>query len=374
MQSADKRQEQTMRILITGTAGFIGHHIALRMVKEGHSVTGIDNLNHYYDVELKGARLANQGFQGPFRYGETVTHPELDFKFIKLDLTDREGMMELFRKGNFEYVINLAAQAGVRYSLTNPQVYIDSNVTGFLNVLEACRKYPVKHLVFASSSSVYGLNTKTPFSVTDHTSHPISLYAASKKSNELMAHTYSHLFQIPVTGLRFFTVFGPWGRPDMALYIFTKAIMNDEPLDLYNNGDMMRDFTYVDDIAESIFRLLPYPPAVNKNYDHSSPVPGSGSAAYRLFNIGNHNPVRLMELIHAIEKAAGKKAIIQMKPLQAGDLESTFADVEDLFLFTGFRPSTTLTEGVNRFVSWYREYAESSMQASGIAFAGQQGS
>lgn len=345
-----------MRILITGTAGFIGHHMAHRLSSAGWDVTGIDNLNSYYDVQLKYDRLAQQGFSGPFTYGVPVVHPRMPSRFVQMDLCDKTGLTALFGQGRFDYVINLAAQAGVRYSLTNPQEYIDSNVTGFLNLLEACRAFPVKHLVFASSSSVYGLNRHVPFSEKAHADHPISLYAASKKSNEMMAHAYAHLFGIPVTGLRFFTVYGPWGRPDMAIYLFTKAVYEGQPLSVFNHGVMMRDFTYVDDITESVYRMLASPPVPDPSFDHMNPDPDGSSAPYRLFNIGNNHPESLMSLIGFIEEATGRKASLHHKPMQPGDLPSTCADVEHLAALTGFRPSTSLRDGVNRFVSWFRTY------------------
>jgi len=325
-----------MEFLVTGAAGFIGMHVAARLLQAGHKVTGVDNLNHYYDVRLKQARL-------------DVLQPYSNFRFLKMDLADREKVNELFDGGKFERVIHLAAQAGVRYSLENPHVYIQSNVVGFTNILEACRHFPVKHLVYASSSSVYGANKKLPFSVRDNVDHPISLYAASKKANELMAHCYSHLFQIPTTGLRFFTVYGPWGRPDMAVFSFTKAILEGKPIDVFNHGKMQRDFTYIDDIVEGVLLVADRPPAPG---DESNP----SSAPYKLYNIGNHQPVELMKVIEVLEKCPGKIAHKNMLPLQPGDVLATFADVDDLMRDTGFRPATPIEVGLENFVRWYQSY------------------
>jgi UDP-glucuronate 4-epimerase len=325
-----------MEFLVTGAAGFIGMHVAARLLQAGHNVTGVDNLDHYYDVRLKQARL-------------DVLQPYPNFRFLKMDLVDREKVNELFDDGRFERVVHLAAQAGVRYSLENPHVYIQSNVVGFTNILEACRHFPVKHLVYASSSSVYGANKKLPFSVRDNVDHPISLYAASKKANELMAHAYSHLFQIPTTGLRFFTVYGPWGRPDMAVFSFTKAILEGKPIDVFNHGKMQRDFTYIDDIVEGVLLVAGRPPAPGKE---SSP----SSAPYKLYNIGNHQPAELMKVIEVLEKCLGKSARKNMLPLQPGDVLATFADVDDLMRDTGFRPATPIEVGLERFVHWYQSY------------------
>ncbi|WP_281417500.1 NAD-dependent epimerase [Lentibacillus saliphilus] len=329
-------------ILITGAAGFIGSHLSKRLLKEGHKVIGIDNINDYYDPKLKEARLKN------------LEHK--NFKFVKTDLEDLDTVNHVFQENNPDIVINLAAQAGVRYSLENPHVYVNSNVVGFTNILESCRHHNVKHLIYASSSSVYGANTSKPFSTSDNIDHPLSLYAATKKSNELFAHTYSHLYGLPTTGLRFFTVYGPWGRPDMALFLFTKAIVNDEPIDVFNHGKMMRDFTYVDDIVESITRLIEKPAKPNLNWSGTNPDPGSSYAPYKVYNIGNNSPVRLMEFIEAIENKLGKKAMKNYLPLQAGDVPETYANVEDLFRDIDFQPQTTIQDGVNNFIDWYLDY------------------
>ncbi len=325
-----------MELLVTGAAGFIGMHVAARLLQAGHNVTGVDNLNHYYDVRLKQARL-------------NVLQPYPNFRFLKIDLADGEKVNELFDGGKFERVIHLAAQAGVRYSLENPHVYIQSNVVGFTNILEACRHFPVKHLVYASSSSVYGANKKLPFSVRDNVDHPISLYAASKKANELMAHAYSHLFRIPTTGLRFFTVYGPWGRPDMAVFSFTKAILEGKPIDVFNHGKMQRDFTYIDDIVEGVLLVADRPPAPGEESNPSS-------APYKLYNIGNHQPVELMKVIEVLEKCLGKSVHKNMLPLQPGDVLATFADVDDLMRDTGFHPATPIEVGLENFVRWYQSY------------------
>ncbi len=331
------------RILLTGAAGFIGSHVAITLLERGDEVTGIDNLNDYYDPTLKDARLARlTGRPG--------------FTFRKLDVADRPGMEALFRDGGFDKVIHLAAQAGVRYSLENPHAYVDSNIVGFMNILEGCRHTGVRHLTYASSSSVYGANTAMPFSVHQNVDHPLSMYAATKKANELMAHTYSHLFGLPTTGLRFFTVYGPWGRPDMAMFLFAKAILAGEPINVFNNGQMRRDFTYIDDIAEGVVRTNDRIASTNAAWDGMRPDPGTSAAPYRLYNIGNHNPCELMHLIGTIEKALGRTAITHMMPMQIGDVPATYADVEDLARDTGFRPATPIEVGVERFVRWYREY------------------
>jgi UDP-glucuronate 4-epimerase len=346
------------KILITGTAGFIGFHLANKLLSEGHHVTGLDEVNAYYEISLKYARLEQAGIsKEDVVYGKIARSSVHEkYQFIQLKLEDKEGVDKLFSMEKFEVVINLAAQAGVRYSLTNPEVYIGSNITGFLNILEACRYHPVENLVYASSSSVYGLNTSMPFSVNSNVDHPVSLYAASKKSNELMAHTYSHLFGIPTIGLRFFTVYGPWGRPDMALFIFTKAILEGRPIEVFNHGNMERDFTYVDDIVNGISRMVEKPSSANKNWNSAAPDPSSSKAPYRLYNIGNNNPVKLMNFIDAIEKATGKKAERILKPIQAGDVEKTWADVDALLSDYQYKPDTTVEEGIRRFIIWYRNY------------------
>jgi UDP-glucuronate 4-epimerase len=331
------------KILVTGAAGFIGFHLAKVLLDRGDEVVGLDNLNDYYDVGLKQARLAQ--LEG--RHG---------FRFVKLDLADREGMTALFREEKFDRVVNLAAQAGVRYSLQNPHAYVDSNLVGFVNILEGCRHNDVKHLVYASSSSVYGANTSMPFSIHHNVDHPVSLYAASKKANELMAHTYAHLYRLPVTGLRFFTVYGPWGRPDMALFLFTKAILEGRPIDVFNYGKMRRDFTYIDDIVEGVVRTLDNTAQPNPAWSGDCPDPGTSNAPYRLYNIGNNNPVELLHLIETLEKALGKQAEKNLMPIQPGDVPATYADVDDLTRDVGFRPSTSIEEGVGRFVEWYRGY------------------
>jgi UDP-glucuronate 4-epimerase len=330
-----------MRILVTGCAGFIGMHVAQRLLAQGHSVLGLDNLNPYYDPALKEARLAR-----------LLSAPGFDFH--RLDLSDRSGIEALFKGGRIERVVHLGAQAGVRYSLQHPHAYTESNVSGFLNILEGCRHHRCQHLVFASTSSVYGANRKLPFSVSDNTDHPVSLYAATKKANELMAHTYSHLFGLPCTGLRFFTVYGPWGRPDMSLFVFTRAILEDRPIDVFNHGDMERDFTYVDDVVEGVVRVLDRPPQGDPGADMTDP--SRSTAPYRLYNIGNHAPVKLDVLIETLEAALGKQAQRRLLPMQPGDVPATYADVEDLQRDVGFAPCTPLAEGVRKFVAWYREY------------------
>ncbi len=335
-----------MRVLVTGAAGFIGMHVTLALLQRGDEVIGIDNLNDYYEVSLKEARLqriAQHDLQGRFQ-------------FLRLDLADRAGIAQLFARTQPDTVVNLAAQAGVRYSIDNPLAYIDSNLVGFANILEGCRHHAVKHLVYASSSSVYGANESMPFSVHDNVDHPLSLYAASKKANELMAHTYSHLFGLPTTGLRFFTVYGPWGRPDMALFKFTKAILDGKPIDVYNYGKHRRDFTYIDDIVEGILRTLDHTAQPNPAWDGKKPDPASSKAPWRVYNIGNQNPVELLDYIEAIEQALGKTAEKRLLPMQAGDVPDTYADVEALVADVGYRPATTVQEGVRRFVAWYRDY------------------
>jgi UDP-glucuronate 4-epimerase len=331
------------KILVTGAAGFIGYHVGRRLLESGRSVVGIDNLNAYYDPKLKDARLA-----------ELAKFP--GFRFIKLDLADRAGMAALFAEHKFAQVVHLAAQAGVRYSLIDPHAYIDSNLVGFTNILEGCRHNGCRHLLYASSSSVYGSNTRMPFSTHDNVDHPLSLYGATKKANELMAHSYAHLFKLPTTGLRFFTVYGPWGRPDMAMWIFAKAIAAGEPIKLFNHGKMQRDFTYVDDVVESIERLVDRPPAGNPDYSGDAPDPGSSSASWRVYNIGNNNPVELLDVVALLEKSIGKKAIRELVPMQPGDVPATYANVDDLMRDADFRPSTPIADGIGRFIEWYRAY------------------
>jgi UDP-glucuronate 4-epimerase len=332
-----------MKILLTGAAGFIGSTTTHRLLARGDTVVGLDNLNDYYDVRLKQDRLAR-------------LTPHERFRFVQLDVADRDGMARLFSEERFDRVVHLAAQAGVRYSLQNPHAYIDSNIVGFMNVLEGCRHNGVQHLAYASSSSVYGGNTKMPFSEYDSVDHPVSLYAATKKANELMAHTYSHLFGLPTTGLRFFTVYGPWGRPDMALFLFTKAILEGRPIDVFNHGRMQRDFTYVDDIVEGVIRVLDHVATPDPAYRADAPDPGGSNAPYRVFNIGNHNPVPLLDFIGCIEDALGMQAEKNLLPLQDGDVPATYADVEALTAWTGFKPATDIRTGIGRFVAWYRSY------------------
>lgn len=332
-----------MRVLVTGTAGFIGNHLAIRLLERGDEVIGVDNVNDYYDVNLKEARLNR-------------IKQHAGFTEIRAGIHDRNAMEEVFAKHPPHCVVNLAAQAGVRYSLKNPYAYVDSNLLGFVNILEGCRQHKVEHLVYASSSSVYGGNAKLPFSEHDNIDHPISLYAATKKSNELMAHTYSHLFGLPTSGLRFFTVYGPWGRPDMALFLFTKAIIEKRPIDIFNHGNMMRDFTYVDDIVEGVIRVLDKPATANAQFDADIPDPGTSNVPYRVFNIGNNQPVKLMEYIDALESALGIVAEKNYLPMQPGDVPATFADTSELDAWVGFKPSTPVKEGVARFVDWYRQY------------------
>ena len=347
-----------MRILVTGTAGFIGYHTTKKLIEQGHDVTGLDVINDYYDINLKYDRLADLGLdRSHLDYNQLVVSEQTNrLHFIRLDLTDLDNINRVFKERQFDRVIHLAAQAGVRYSLTNPHAYMDSNISGFMNILEACRHHKVPHLVYASSSSVYGLNEAMPFSVHHNVDHPVSLYAASKKSNELMAHTYSHLYGIPTTGLRFFTVYGPWGRPDMALFIFTKAILEDKPIDVYNHGNMQRDFTYIDDIVEGIIRVADHPPSGNSAWSAMEPDPGTSPAPFRLYNIGNNAPVKLMDFIEAIEKALGKTARKNLLPIQPGDVPATYADVSDLIKDVGYKPNTPIQEGINHFVEWFREY------------------
>ncbi|MBG6039403.1 NAD-dependent epimerase [Proteus cibarius] len=332
-----------MKYLVTGAAGFIGFHLIKKLIQQGETVVGIDNLNDYYDVSLKESRL-------------NILNKLNNFSFSLVDLADREKMASLFETEKFDKVIHLAAQAGVRYSLVNPFSYADSNLTGFLTILEGCRHNNIKHLVYASSSSVYGLNDELPFSPHDQANHPVSLYAATKKANELMAHSYSHLYGIPTTGLRFFTVYGPWGRPDMALFKFTKAIINDEPIDIYNNGQMRRDFTYVEDIIEGVARIADVIPTPLQDWKVSIGTPANSSAPYKVYNIGNGSPVNLMDYISALEAQLGKTADKNMLPMQPGDVYTTWADTEDLFKATGYKPQTSVDEGVKQFVDWYKNY------------------
>ena len=332
-----------MNILVTGAAGFIGFHVARKLLARGDRVVGLDNLNDYYDVNLKLARLA-------------LIENQPGFTFARLDLQDRPAMEALFRQHHFDAVINLAAQAGVRYSLENPHAYVDSNIVGFTNILECCRHHHIGHLVYASSSSVYGMNSAMPFSIHDNVDHPISLYAASKKANELMAHTYSHLFGLPTTGLRFFTVYGPWGRPDMALFLFTKAILAGEPIKVFNHGQMQRDFTYIDDIVEGVVRVMDRTATSNAAWDGADPDPGTSSAPYRLYNIGNNNPVMLTDFIGAIEQALGRTAERELLPMQPGDVAATYANIDDLIADVDYRPQTPVQVGIDNFVAWYMEH------------------
>lgn len=352
-----------MKILITGTAGFIGSHFAIKLLERGDEVVGLDNINDYYDQNVKYGRLQRSGIIENLQDGENIEYNKLltssiysNYKFVKLNLEDRENIDKLFEDEKFDKVVNLAAQAGVRYSLTNPTAYIDSNIVGFINILEACRHNNIKSLAYASSSSVYGLNESQPFSTCSNVDHPMSLYAASKKSNELMAHTYSHLYNIPTTGLRFFTVYGPWGRPDMALYLFTKAIIEGKPIDVFNYGNMQRDFTYIDDIVEGIIRVNDNPPKGNADWDGKNPDPSTSPAPYKIYNIGNNNPVKLMDFIEALENKIGKTAEKNMLPIQAGDVPSTYADISDLIADLDYKPETTVEEGINNFVDWYVDF------------------
>ncbi|VAX33587.1 NAD-dependent epimerase/dehydratase [hydrothermal vent metagenome] len=332
-----------MKYLVTGAAGFIGFHVSKRLLAAGEEVVGLDSLSDYYDVNLKIMRLKQLEAYDTFQ-------------FVKCDLADRDRISKLFQENPFDRVIHLAAQAGVRYSIENPHVYIDSNLVGTCHILEGCRAIAVPHLVYASSSSVYGSNTRMPFSVHDNVDHPVSLYAATKKANELMAHTYSHLFRIPTTGLRFFTVYGPWGRPDMALFLFTKAILEDKPIDVFNFGKMRRDFTYIDDIVEGILRVCENIPQANPDWSGDDPDPATSAAPYKIYNIGNNNPVELLDMISALEDALGKKAERNLKPIQPGDVPATYANVDDLINDVGFKPETPITVGIEKFVAWYKDY------------------
>jgi UDP-glucuronate 4-epimerase len=346
-----------MKILVTGAAGFIGFHLVKRLITGEHQVIGLDNINDYYSTDLKYDRLAELGILKPIVEGViTESSTNKNLKFIKTDLENKSVIDDLFSQEDFDVVINLAAQAGVRYSLKDPYRYIDSNITGFLNLLEGARHHSLKHFIYASSSSVYGANTNMPFSIKDNVDHPMSLYAASKKSNELMAHTYSNLFNIPTTGLRFFTVYGPWGRPDMALFLFAEAMLKDEPIKVFNYGQMERDFTYIDDIVEGITRLIPKPPSPNTDWSGDAPDPATSFAPYRIFNIGNSSPVKLMDFISEIEKQLNIKANKKMLPMQPGDVPKTWANVDDLFDYIEFKPEIGIEEGIKNFVDWYESY------------------
>ncbi len=343
MNQKSKTQNSKLSVLITGAAGFIGSTLALRLLERGDTVVGIDNLNDYYDVTLKEARLAR-------------LQPQANFQFRKLDIVDRAAMAALFQEHRFDAVMHLAAQAGVRYSIENPAAYVDANLVGFGNILEGCRHGGVKHLVFASSSSVYGANTHLPFAEHDNVDHPVSLYAATKKANELMAHTYAHLYGLACTGLRFFTVYGPWGRPDMALFKFTRGILDGKPIPVFNQGKMVRDFTYIDDIVEGVVRVIDRPAQPNPQWSGERPDPATSYAPYRIYNIGNNNPVELMHYVRVLEECLGKKAVLDLLPMQDGDVPATYADVDDLARDVGFKPATSVETGIARFVEWYRAY------------------
>ena len=349
-----------MKILVTGTAGFIGYHLAKKLLERGDTVVGLDNINDYYDTNLKYARLAETGISREAETWHTKVQSTKfpNYSFVRMNLEDRDQLNLLFEQEKFDKVCNLAAQAGVRYSLENPHAYINSNIVGFVNILEACRHYQIKHLAYASSSSVYGNNTKMPLSTSDNVDHPISLYAATKKSNELMAHTYSHLFGLPTTGLRFFTVYGPWGRPDMAYFKFTKAILNDESIPVYNNGDLFRDFTYIDDIIEGVIRVIDNPPSAKTDFEVENRLgcDKKGSSLYKIYNIGNSSPVLLMDYIAAIEKALNKEAKKEFLPMQPGDVTRTDADVTDLVENLGYKPDTPVSLGIEKFIKWYKSY------------------
>ncbi len=347
-----------MRVLVTGSAGFIGFHLVKHLLERGDEVVGIDNINDYYDVNLKYARLADTGIaKSSIVYGQAVKSEKYPkYQFVKMDLTDAEALNELFKQNQFDSVCNLAAQAGVRYSLINPQAYIESNINGFINILECARHHKIKHLLYASSSSVYGLNSQMPFSVNHNVDHPVSLYAASKKSNELMAHAYSHLFKLPTTALRFFTVYGPWGRPDMALFLFTKAILEGKPIEIFNNGEMKRDFTYIDDIIDGVVRVIDNPAKENELWDSTNPDPASSCSPYRVFNIGRGEPVKLMDFVTEIENSTGQIAKKKFMPMQDGDVEKTWADVSNLTNSLSYQPKVSVKEGIKNFVDWYKEF------------------
>jgi UDP-glucuronate 4-epimerase len=362
MTTGNTENSNEKKVLVTGTAGFIGFHFAKRLTALGYKVIGIDNLNDYYDVGLKLARLKELGFTDQqldrINDKESVTSADGRLVFYPKDLKDKEPLGKIFKKERPDYVVHLAAQAGVRYSIDFPYKYIDSNIIAFMNILESCRHYPVEHLVFSSSSSVYGSNERMPFSVHHNVDHPISLYAATKKSNELMAHAYSHLYKVPATGLRFFTVYGPWGRPDMAYFLFTKKILNDDPIQVFNHGDMKRDFTYVDDIVEGVYKVMLKTPASDDKWNGENPDPATSAAPYRLFNIGNNQPVNLGYFIELLEKNLGRTAKKKLLPMQQGDVKETYADIEALREHTGFQPSTSVEEGIAAFVKWYLKYYE----------------
>lgn len=347
-----------MKILVTGAAGFIGFHVVRYLLERGDDVVGLDNINDYYDVNLKYARLAETGInKESIEYGKLVRGKRYPlYRFIKLNLEDREELPKLFERERFERVVNLAAQAGVRYSIENPWAYVDSNITGFVNILECCRYFGGHHLVYASSSSVYGLNANVPFKEDSGIAHPVSLYAATKKSNELMAHVYSHLYGLPTTGLRFFTVYGPWGRPDMSPHLFTRAVMEGQTMKVFNHGDMLRDFTYVDDIVEGVIRVMDRVAEPDEDWNAEVPNPATSSAAYRVYNIGNSTPVRLMNFIHALEEVCGKEAVKEYLPMQPGDVYQTNADTTRLYREMDYKPKTPLKEGVEKFVRWYKKY------------------
>jgi len=353
-----KKTKMNKKVLITGTSGFIGFHLSNRLVEEGFEVVGLDSVNDYYDANLKFDRLNEAGFEKESILWNQLVQSKhnTNHRFVRMDLQDEKNLEKLFKMERFDIVVNLAAQAGVRYSLTNPKAYIDSNIVGFTHVLENCRHHQVQHLVYASSSSVYGLNSKMPLSTQDNVDHPIALYAASKKSNELMAHAYSHLYGFSTTGLRFFTVYGPWGRPDMALFLFTEAILKGQPIKIFNHGKMIRDFTYIDDIVEGIFRVINQAPKGDASWNGEKPNPSSSSAPYRVYNIGNNNPINLMDFIAAIEKKLGKTAEKIMMPIQAGDVPATYADVSDLVKDLDYQPKTKIDMGINAFVDWFTKY------------------